>query len=67
MKAHQYSGYRQLTKDAKGEDAGIHLTATTKNGKSHQKVVALPAEGKSLNCMTCHNGKVHILMPEKKD
>ena len=23
VKAHQYSGYRQLTKDAKGEDAGL--------------------------------------------
>ncbi len=51
---------------AKGEDAGIHLTATTKDGKSHQKVVALPAEGKSLNCMTCHNGKVHILTEEEE-
>ena len=64
---------------AKGKDAGIHLTATTletpgtieelitnKDGKSHQKVVALPAEGKSLNCMTCHNGKVHILTEEEE-
>ena len=52
---------------AKGEDAGIHLTATTKAGKTYQKVVPLPKEGESMHCMTCHNGKLHFLSEEGEE
>ena len=57
-----------------GENAGIHLTATTgaalKEGEelsegvvtqSHTGVVALPEDGEDITCMTCHNRKLHFL------
>ena len=57
-----------------GENAGIHLTATTwavlKEGenlpegvvaRSYSGVVALPGDGESITCMTCHNRKLHFL------
>ena len=57
-----------------GENAGIHLTATTgaalEEGenlpedvvaKSYTGVVALPEEREGISCMTCHNRKLHFL------
>ncbi len=49
---------------AKGDSAGIHLTATTAAGKTLQKTMPLPEEGAGITCMTCHNGKVHFLTEE---
>ena len=57
-----------------GENAGIHLTATTgavlKEGedlpegvvaRSYTGVVAWPEDGEGITCMTCHNRKLHFL------
>ena len=57
-----------------GENAGIHLTATTgaalKEGEelpegvvaqSYKGVVALPGDGEGITCMTCHNRKLQFL------
>lgn len=57
-----------------GENAGIHLTATTgaalKEGeglpkgvaaRSYTGVVALPEDVDGITCMTCHNRKLHFL------
>ena len=57
-----------------GENAGIHLTATTgaalKEGEdlpegvvaqSYTGVVALPEDVDGITCMTCHNRKLHFL------
>ena len=52
---------------AKGDGAGILLSAQEGDGPLREGSVALPPEGETLSCKTCHNGKVHILMPEKKD
>jgi hypothetical protein len=52
---------------AKGEAAGIGLTATTGDGKVHQTRVQLPAEGEALSCLTCHNNQLHFLThPEEQ-
>ncbi len=56
--------------NATGDTPGIHLTATTADGKAHAIVLPLPPKGETegtttINCMTCHNGKTHILTPEK--
>ena len=46
---------------AKGDSAGIHLTAKTADGKVHRKLLPLPPDPNALNCATCHNGKLHFL------
>lgn len=48
-----------------GDTTGIHLTATTADGKAHAVVLPLPPKGgtNAINCMTCHNGKTHIFTP----
>ena len=53
---------------ATGDTTGIHLTATTADGKAHAVVLPLPPKGgtngtTAINCMTCHNGKTHIFTP----
>ena len=46
---------------AKGDSAGIYLAAKTADGKIHQQRLALPPAGEAVNCVTCHNGKLHFL------
>lgn len=46
---------------ANGDNAGIHLTATTPDKKVHKKTLPLPKEGESITCMTCHQRQLHFL------
>ncbi len=66
-KTHIVAVYR-----AKGENAGIHLTATAvdEHGEGEGEApephtvsgrVDLPKEGEPITCMTCHNGELHFL------
>ena len=50
-----------------GDGAGILLSSQHGDGPRREGSVAPPPDGEALSCKTCHNGKVHILMPEKKD
>ena len=50
-----------------GDGAGILLSSQQRDGPRREGSVAMPPDGEALSCKTCHNGKVHILMPEKKD
>ena len=45
---------------AQGDSAGIHLKALSAAGKTVQHVVPLPDKGAAIQCMTCHNGHLHI-------
>ena len=47
---------------SEGKDAGIHLSATTPDKKTHSKVVPLPKKGDAITCATCHNGAKHITL-----
>ena len=46
---------------AKGDSAGIHLTAKTADGEVYRKLLPLPTDPKALYCATCHNGKLRFL------
>lgn len=52
---------------AEGDNVGIHLTATMPDKKTHQSTLALPKEGESITCMTCHQGKLHFLTHDHKE
>ena len=52
---------------AKGDNAGIHLTATTPDKKTYKSTLALPKEGESITCRTCHQGKLHFLTHDHKE
>jgi cytochrome c len=45
---------------AKGEDAGIYLSAIKEGEVTAKKKVELPKKGEALSCMTCHMGHTHI-------
>lgn len=51
---------------AEGDDAGIYLMGQEGEGPKYEGMVALPPEGEVLHCMTCHGGKVHILIREEE-
>ena len=45
-----------------GKDAGIHLSATTPDKKTHSKILPLPKKDQGISCATCHNGAKHIVL-----
>ena len=49
-----------------GDSTGIHLKALTAAGKTVQNVAPLPDKGAAIQCMTCHNGHLHIFTKATK-
>ena len=48
-----------------GDGADILLSSQHGDHPRREGSVAPPPDGEALSCKTCHNGKVHILMPKK--